>query len=78
MSATTVAGDPAWLKNARELVGLKEIVESKHEPKVLEFFAEAGHPEIHSDEVAWCSAFANAMLRRAGYAGTGSSAARCS
>jgi uncharacterized protein (TIGR02594 family) len=76
MSATIVAGDPAWLKNARELVGLKEIVGSKHEPKVLEFFAEAGHPEIHNDETAWCAAFANAMLRRAGYAGTGSLAAR--
>lgn len=70
------AVDPAWLKNARELVGLHEIVGSRHEPKVLEFFKEAGHPEIHDDETAWCAAFANAMLRRAGYAGTGALNAR--
>lgn len=68
--------DPLWLTNARKLVGLKEIVGSRHEPEVVEFFAEAGHPEIHDDETAWCAAFANAMLRRAGYAGTGSLAAR--
>jgi uncharacterized protein (TIGR02594 family) len=68
--------DPLWLTKGRELVGLKEIVGSKHERKVLDFFAEAGHPEIHDDETAWCAAFANAMLRRAGYAGTGSLAAR--
>jgi uncharacterized protein (TIGR02594 family) len=70
------AVEPLWLKNARELVGLKEIVGSRHEAKVLEFFKEAGHPEIHDDETAWCAAFANAMVRRAGYAGTGSLAAR--
>jgi uncharacterized protein (TIGR02594 family) len=61
---------------ARELVGLKEIVGSKHEAKVVKFFEEAGHPEIHDDETAWCAAFANAMLRRAGYAGTGALNAR--
>jgi uncharacterized protein (TIGR02594 family) len=77
MAVTTIAAaEPVWLKNARQLLGLKEIVGSRHEPKVLEFFAEAGHPEIHNDETAWCAAFANAMLRRAGYAGTGSLAAR--
>lgn len=70
------SAEPAWLGNARKLSGLTEIVGSRHEAKVLEFFAEAGHPEIHDDETAWCAAFANAMLRRAGYAGTGSLAAR--
>lgn len=73
---TPDVNDPPWLANARQLVGLKEIVGSRHEPKVVEFFAEAGHPEVHDDETAWCAAFANAMLRRAGYAGTGSLAAR--
>lgn len=72
----TATSEPKWAANARQLIGLKEIVGSRHEPKVLEFFAEAGHPEIHNDETAWCAAFANAMLRRAGYAGTGSLAAR--
>lgn len=69
MSAIT-ANDPLWLDKARDLVGLREIVGSRHEPKVLQFFAEAGHPEIYNDETAWCAAFANAILRRASYAGT--------
>lgn len=78
MAQTTAEpqSDPLWLTKARELVGLKEIVGSQHERKILDFFAEAGHPEIHDDETAWCAAFANAMLRRAGYAGTGALNAR--
>jgi uncharacterized protein (TIGR02594 family) len=68
--------EPSWLKLARELVGLKEIVGSQHEAKVLAFYAEAGHPWVKDDETAWCAAFVNAMLRRAGYKGTGSLAAR--
>lgn len=76
MSGTAAAADPLWLKNARQLLGVKEIIGSKDEQKILEFFKEAGHPEVHSETVPWCAAFANAMLRRAGYAGTGSLAAR--
>lgn len=67
---------PPWLVPAKELVGLKEIVGSKHEAKILEFFAEAGHPEIHDDETAWCAAFVGAMLRRGGYASSGALNAR--
>ncbi len=76
MSAPATAVDQPWVKYARELVGLKEIVGSRHEAKVVQFFAEAGHAGIKDDETAWCAAFVNAMLRRAGYAGTGSLAAR--
>lgn len=68
--------EPPWLTEARKLVGLKEIVGSQHEAKVVQFFSEAGHPEVHDDETAWCAAFANAMLRRAGYKGTGKLNAR--
>ena len=75
-SGTVAQPDPVWLANARELVGLKEIVGSKHEPKVVKFFAEAGHPSVTNDETAWCAAFANAMLIRAGYKGTGTLLAR--
>ncbi len=76
MSAPAPAVDQPWVKYARELVGLKEIIGSRHEAKILQFFAEAGHAGIKDDETAWCAAFLNAMLRRAGYAGTGSLAAR--
>lgn len=68
--------EPAWLAAARPLVGLKEIVGSRHEPKVVQFFADAGHSWVKDDETAWCAAFANAMLKRAGVEGTNSLAAR--
>lgn len=70
------SSEPKWLVAARELVGLKEIVGSRHEAKVLKFYAEAGHSWVKDDETAWCAAFANAMLGRAGIKGTGSLAAR--
>lgn len=40
-------------------------------PKILEYFRDAGHPEIKNDETAWCAAFVGAMLRRAGMIPTG-------
>lgn len=70
------SGDPPWLKEAFALEGLSEIVGGKHERKILEFFAEAGHGWVKDDETAWCAAFAHAMLGRAGVEGTGSLAAR--
>lgn len=74
--AKSQAGEPAWMAEARALVGLKEIVGSKHEPRIVKFFADAGHAWVKDDETAWCAAFANAMLKRAGIEGTGSLAAR--
>jgi uncharacterized protein (TIGR02594 family) len=72
----TTHTEPLWLAHARGLVGLKEIVGSAHEPEIVRFFADAGHPWVKDDETAWCAAFANAMLKRAGVKGTGSLAAR--
>jgi uncharacterized protein (TIGR02594 family) len=68
--------EPLWLQKARDNLGLKEIVGPQHEKRVLQFYAEAGHPEIKDDETAWCAAFANAMLYRAGVKGTGALNAR--
>lgn len=68
--------EPKWLAEARALVGLKEIVGSRHEKKVVQFFADAGHAWVKDDETAWCAAFVNAMLAKAGVKGTGSLAAR--
>lgn len=73
--AMDVAAAP-WLTEARKFVGLREIVGSRHEPKILQFFSEAGHPGIHDDETAWCAAFVGAMLRKAGYSSTGALNAR--
>lgn len=74
--ASSQAGEPAWMAEARALIGLKEIVGSKHEPRIVKFFADAGHPWVKDDETAWCAAFVNAMLKRVGIEGTGSLAAR--
>lgn len=70
------ASEPPWVTHAEGFVGLKEIVGSRHEPKIVSFFAEAGHPNVRDDETAWCAAFANAMLKRAGIEGTGLLTAR--
>ena len=65
-----------WLDEALKCEGIKEIKGQRHNPKVVQFFAEAGHSYIDDDETAWCAAFMNAMLKRAGYTGTDSLAAR--
>lgn len=69
-------GDPPWLKLARAEIGVKEIAGTQHNPVVLGYFRDAGFPEIDNDETAWCAGFVNAMLERAGYAGSKSLAAR--
>ncbi|MBK8086018.1 MAG: hypothetical protein IPK28_20525 [Devosia sp.] len=43
---------------------------------MLALYAEAGFAGIKAASVAWCAAFKGAMLRRAGYQGSGSLAAR--
>lgn len=55
---------------AKTFEGLKEIRGSKHEPKILEFFAEVGHSWVKNDETAWCAAFVGAMLERVGLKST--------
>lgn len=58
-----------WMKIAESYLGTKEIRGGENKV-ILRFFAEAGHSEIKEDEVAWCSAFANAVLFEAGLHGT--------
>ena len=55
---------------AKTFEGLKEIRGSKHESKILDFFAEVGHSWVKDDETAWCAAFVGAMLERAGLEST--------
>lgn len=57
-------------------LGLKETKGSRHNPRVVEMFAESGHPWVKDDETAWCSAAMNSWMVRAGMVGTGSLAAR--
>lgn len=63
--------EPRWLRLARKELGLKEVPGPRHEARIVRMFAEAGHAWVRDDETAWCAAFANAMLVRAGLPGTG-------
>ncbi|MEQ1716461.1 MAG: TIGR02594 family protein [Hyphomicrobium sp.] len=67
---------PAWLAAAWAELGVAEAPGARDDSRVLAFYRDAGHGEIMHDEVAWCAAFAGAMLKRAGLAGTKSLMAR--
>lgn len=66
----------AWLDIAWAAEGVEETGGRAATPEILAYFRDAGHPEIVSDEVAWCAAFAGACLARAGLPHTGSLMAR--
>lgn len=67
---------PGWLVLAEALNGLKEAPGAKNNPEVVKLFADAGFPGIKTDSTAWCAAFVNAVLERAGHRGSRSLAAR--
>ena len=67
---------PPWLAAAWAEFGVHEIPGSASEPEILRYFREAGDTSVNSEDTPWCAAFAGAMLRRSGYAGTGSLLAR--
>ncbi len=49
---------------------------AEHNPRVLKYYKDAGHPEIKEDEVPWCAAFVGAKLAEVGLIGTASLLAR--
>ena len=51
---------------ASEEIGLREVKGPKHNPGVIQMFADVGHSWVQDDETAWCAAFVGAMLERAG------------
>jgi uncharacterized protein (TIGR02594 family) len=71
-----LSNDPPWLKRAFADLGLHELPGAAAKPRIVEMYARAGHPEIRSDEVAWCSAALNAWMVESHCRGTGSLAAR--
>lgn len=64
-----------WLAIARDLIGLKEIKGSQHEPRILSLWKDAGLP-FSDDETAWCAGFVGGCLARAGIAPSLSAMAR--
>lgn len=75
-SPANARGEPAWLVHARAEDGTVEAPGKANNPRIVRYYAEAGHPEVKHDEVAWCAAFVGAMLHRAGHPTTGSLMAR--
>jgi len=76
MSMHAFPNDPPWLKRAFADLGLHELPGVAARPRIIEMYAKAGHPEIKSDEVAWCSAALNTWMVESNLRGTGSLAAR--
>lgn len=66
---------PTAYELAQKEVGTYEWAQGSN-PKVLKYYADAGHPEVKDDAVAWCAAFVGAMLARAGIKPSGQLTAR--
>lgn len=45
-------------------------------PKIVQMFKDAGHPEVVNDDTAWCAAFVGHVLKHCGYTNSGSLLAR--
>lgn len=58
--------EPEWLSVARDMVGIREIKGSVHEPLILRLWALAGMGHVKDDETAWCAAFVGGVLETAG------------
>lgn len=67
---------PRWLAFAWADLSVAAIPGPANAPRVVRYFADAGHPEVASDDVAWCAAFTGACLERAGTSSTRSLMAR--
>ncbi|MEE7478403.1 TIGR02594 family protein [Methylobacterium hispanicum] len=67
---------PAWLTLASHDLGTVEGIGKANNPKVVAYFKDAGFAGVKDDATAWCAAFVNAMLERAGRRGSRSLAAR--
>lgn len=63
-------------QSAVDEIGVREWPGVKHNPEVLAYFADSGHPQIREDEVPWCAAFVGAILGRVGLPNTSSLLAR--
>ncbi len=57
---------PTWLASAWRELGQSEVAGPADNPRIVRLYAEAGHPQVKHDEVAWCAAFVGACLERGG------------
>jgi len=67
--------EPAWLRRARQELGVTEIPGQHHNPRVLWYWTKA-KLGFDTDEVPWCAGFVCAMLEDVGIRSTRSGMAR--
>lgn len=65
-----------WLDEARKHIGTSEVPGVSDNPKIMQWFADAGASWPEHDEVPWCAGFVGAMLENTGFKGSGSLMAR--
>ena len=65
-----------WMDLAWAELGVAETSGAAATPAIRDYFRDAGHADVTSDETAWCAAFMGAILQRAGIKPTGSLLAR--
>lgn len=69
--------DPTpWMAIAWSDLGVAAMPGPGISARVHKYYADAGHPEVAGDDVAWCAAFVGACLERAGFRSTRSLLAR--
>jgi uncharacterized protein (TIGR02594 family) len=68
--------DARWLKEAWREFGEAERAGARENPRIVELFRDARHPDVTRDEVAWCAAYVGACLERSGIPSTRSLLAR--
>lgn len=69
------AGEPVWLRRARQEIGVSEIAGARHSKRVLSYWEQAKLP-FRDDETPWCAGFVGAMLEDCGIRSTRSGMAR--
>lgn len=65
----------SWYEVARRELGTKELIGIADNPRIVEYHATTTL-RATDDEVPWCSSFVNWVVKKAGYVGTRSAAAR--
>jgi len=68
-------GEPAWLRMARQEIGVREIAGVKHSARVLWYWAKS-KLGFTDDETPWCAGFVGAILEESGIVSTRSGMAR--
>lgn len=69
------AAEPLWYTVAKGFIGLEEIVGSKHNEEILQFWKDCKLP-FRDDETPWCAGFVGGILERSGIRSTRSGMAR--